>query len=433
MRGGRVAGLLSVLVIAWLVFGSGGWLPEAVDYQSTRTPDAIRNTTAGQDVAFAFRGLHAQGATGKGVRVGIVDPTGFDTDEPTLTGRIVATQSFGEGNTIANGGRNRHGTAAAEVVGTTAPDSDLYLANFDTVTGYQQAIAWLVDRNVDVIVLPFSFYGKRGNGMSSVSQTAEWAAERGIVVVAPTGNLARRHWAGEYDLRPNRTHMFRNGRIHNHLTPVTNGSKLVLWLSWDRAHRAQDYDLVVYRHTNGTTTRVATSQPVPADSVPNERLVVDVGPGRYSFVIEGPDTDTDARLAVTSPTHRLAIKTPAGSITAPASADDVLAVGAYNATGNRVARYSSRGPTPAGRIGVDIVAPGAVWEASGTRFVGSSASAAYVGGVIADLLSEDPTLTPTQVRETLWYSARDVGPPGFDTWSGRGLIDPVAALNRLTR
>ena len=76
--------------------------------------------------------LHAEGITGKGVRVGILD-FGFERYRE-LQGRgllpaPLAARAFNEAGTVESGGV--HGTACAEIVHAMAPDAGIYLAADD--------------------------------------------------------------------------------------------------------------------------------------------------------------------------------------------------------------------------------------------------------------------------------------------------------------
>ncbi|MEZ5709505.1 MAG: S8 family peptidase [Blastomonas sp.] len=64
------------------------------------------------------------------------------------------------------------------------------------------------------------------------------------------------------------------------------------------------------------------------------------------------------------------------------------------------------------------------FRASGTSF-----AAPMVAGVASLLLSRDPTLSAADVRRILLNSARDVGAPGIDQFSGYGMLDAAAALS----
>jgi subtilisin family serine protease len=67
------------------------------------------------------------------------------------------------------------------------------------------------------------------------------------------------------------------------------------------------------------------------------------------------------------------------------------------------------------------------------NFCGTSAAAPHAAAVAALLLQANPSLTPTQVYEALEQSAIDMGPPGFDLFSGVGLIQADAALAAVSR
>ncbi|MDO4552973.1 MAG: S8 family serine peptidase [Bacillota bacterium] len=112
----------------------------------------------------------------------------------------------------------------------------------------------------------------------------------------------------------------------------------------------------------------------------------------------------------------------------PGAYESVLCVG--SADGDRPADFSQRNDT------VDLLAPGTslrVLTIKGTRIRGdgTSYSTAIVSGVAARLLTEDPDLTAAELRALLTGAARDVGPAGYDTDSGWGILDPDAALAAL--
>ena len=64
------------------------------------------------------------------------------------------------------------------------------------------------------------------------------------------------------------------------------------------------------------------------------------------------------------------------------------------------------------------------YRASGTSF-----SAPIVAGVASLLLSKRPELSPDEVERILVHSARDIGVPGVDRYTGYGLVDARAALD----
>ena len=117
-------------------------------------------------------------------------------------------------------------------------------------------------------------------------------------------------------------------------------------------------------------------------------------------------------------------------IAAPADADSVITVGAATSTRTR-ASFSSFGPTADGRTKPDVAALGvSVYVAApggGEEFGnGTSYAAPMVAGVVAQMLSARPSLTPIQVRDALRRTASQAAAPNNEL--GWGVIDAVAAF-----
>ncbi len=116
-----------------------------------------------------------------------------------------------------------------------------------------------------------------------------------------------------------------------------------------------------------------------------------------------------------------------GDILYPARYPAVIAVANTNAANQRV---SSSGFGPA----IDLAAPGAsiysLAIGGGYRYLGgTSMSAPHVSGALALLLSM-PGVSTGQARAHLEASALDLDPPGWDIFTGSGLIQLDAALLR---
>jgi hypothetical protein len=119
-------------------------------------------------------------------------------------------------------------------------------------------------------------------------------------------------------------------------------------------------------------------------------------------------------------------------ITAPADAFNVIAVGSVDSQ-NRLANFSSVGPTYDGRIKPEVVAMGvSVYGAlAGTideyRYAnGTSTSSPIAAGVAALLLSKFPYLINTQVRSIILESSSNSQAPNNQI--GYGLISAKSAL-----
>ena len=115
----------------------------------------------------------------------------------------------------------------------------------------------------------------------------------------------------------------------------------------------------------------------------------------------------------------------------PAAYETVLGVSALKRNGE-VASFAQRNDS------VFICAPGdrlklaSTTEGKTTFGSGTSYATAYVSGAVALLFSEDPELTPEDVRTILCKSADDLNQIGYDTISGWGALDMDAALLRLS-
>lgn len=142
----------------------------------------------------------------------------------------------------------------------------------------------------------------------------------------------------------------------------------------------------------------------------------------------------------------------------PARDPNCIAVGA-STDGDELAWYSNHGPqvwvvapSNGGQRGIyttDVAIPGrgfntgsvALGGADGrftNDFGGTSSATPLVAGLVALMLSVDPSLTPAQVKAHLAASARKIGPQaGYDAQGhshrfGHGRIDAEAALRSVT-
>lgn len=115
----------------------------------------------------------------------------------------------------------------------------------------------------------------------------------------------------------------------------------------------------------------------------------------------------------------------------PAAFDNVIAVGAIDKNGARWSNsnYGSY---------IDLMAPGfqvgttnRMNAGPGMQYVaidGTSPAAAFVSGVAALVLAENPTMPQYKVREYLINSAQDLGPSGFDNQYGYGKVNAYGAV-----
>jgi serine protease AprX len=122
----------------------------------------------------------------------------------------------------------------------------------------------------------------------------------------------------------------------------------------------------------------------------------------------------------------------AGTISAPADAFDILAVGAVSSSG-LIGGFSSRGPTYDGRtkpeicaMGVDAFGASSSSDVSYQYASGTSLAAPLIAGAACLLIEARPELTPAQVRQALKATATRADHP--DNNYGWGIADLTKAL-----
>ena len=127
----------------------------------------------------------------------------------------------------------------------------------------------------------------------------------------------------------------------------------------------------------------------------------------------------------------------------------VVTVAATTPDGERANFSNWGGPVSIAAPGVDVLSlrarrtdtllnlsdqyvPGSAFVGPDNRYyvaTGTSFSAPFVTGAASLLLSRDPDLTAPQLKRILLQSARDIGTPGLDQFSGFGELDVLAALS----
>lgn len=128
-----------------------------------------------------------------------------------------------------------------------------------------------------------------------------------------------------------------------------------------------------------------------------------------------------------------------GPVNFPASYPGVIAVAALGPDGQR-APYSNYGPE------ISVCAPGgaetvtdkfsqtivSTYKDSDTSYAymfGTSMAAPHISGLVALMYSQNPAITPAQVRDRLRKFTIDKGSPGFDDYYGHGMPDAYAVLS----
>lgn len=115
----------------------------------------------------------------------------------------------------------------------------------------------------------------------------------------------------------------------------------------------------------------------------------------------------------------------------PAAYAGVIAVGAARANGEKVGFSTSGNHISVSAPGYCIYSTSAWGDQSYEDMSGTSMATPFVTGLVAYMLTFEPNLTASQIRSLLEETATDIGPAGWDTGTGYGMVDVRAAIKRV--
>ena len=451
---------------------AGDYTVEATTFRSGRTGSftlsiavSTLSKIEGQGVdAHGAAAWHQAGITGQGIKVGVVDvdflgisdllgtelPTTVHarcyTDVDTFTANISDCEEDDEDEDDVV---EYHGTAVAEAVLDVAPDVTLYVSNPPSRADLRATTDWMIAQGVQVINHSVGWtWDGPGDGTSPRSnsplKTVDAAVAGGILWVNGAGNHADDTWFK----RPYRDRNSSNGLVEFSSDDAFNGVFLVAeepvlfqlrWAdTWGGATRDLDLlligqDLPTHADCQGLLTGLPANRGVVACSKseqsgeaghdPFERFTyIPPKTGVYFVaVINGNIVNLNwVQVQEFFGNVRLMehVTEYGSTLNPPESANPgLLAVGAAPWDDvDDIESFSSRGPTPDGRIKPDLV--GADRGDSVTygpyRFPGTSQAAPHVAGLAALILQLFPTLTPARVAAYLKEQAQQRSEPRPD-------------------
>ena len=405
---------------------------------------------SGSGIAGNGPGVHGSAAwnqagfTGKGIKVGVIDG-GFGGFAELMGTEVPADvharcyRWLGEhSQDLEHCGDSTHGTAVAESVLDIAPDVSLYIADPQSPGDLRDTVDWMISQGVSVInhSRTWLFDGPGdGTSPSSISplNTVDRAVAAGIVWVNAAGNSGRRAWfqRGPFsystisiDGEDVRVVNFEGSNFTNrfHLS----GSLQLRWDDmWSGATRNLDLFLVM---PGSGDIALASIDPQSGEDGHDPYERVSSGAIFDIMIANRGDSEPGWIQLLAWRGEGLTFNTPdGGSITNPAESANpgMLTVGAARWSNvNAIESFSSRGPTPDGRIKPDVVAADCGETAARSRpFCGTSQAAPHVAGLAALVRQRFAGYTPAQVVSYLEENAeqRVSSPDPNDTW-GHGFI-----------
>ena len=390
------------------------------------------------------------GYTGSGIKVGVID-SGFDgfadlmgTEVP-MSVQARCYRGLGEhSQDLEDCGGSTHGTVVAESIMDIAPNVSLYIADPRSPGDLRDTVDWMISEGVSIInhSRTWLFDGPGdGTSPSSVSplNTVDRAVAAGIVWVNAAGNSAQRTW-------------FQRGPFAYSTISVDGESVRVLnfqasnfknrshvWgslqLRWDDAWggATRNLDLLLVTPDSGDIALASIDPQSGGDGhFPYERVS---SGATFDVMIANRGGSEPSWIQLLAWSGQgLTFQTPeTGSITNPAESANpgMLTVGAAHWQNvNSIRPYSSRGPTPDGRIKPELVgADCGQTAARSSPFCGTSQASPHVAGMAALVLQRFPDYSPSQVVSYLKENAeqRIGGPDPNNTWGHGFMVLPPPA------
>jgi len=414
--------------------------------------------------------LHGAGTKGAGVTIGIIDVSygNYAAKLGTELPATVETHSFAAGGFLGGATDDVHGTAVAEIVHDMAPEANLVLVTIDTLVSWQQAVAWLQNKPVDIITASLgSELWEPIDGRGALAQTASGATQAGVPYFASAGNDGDVHYYGVFTPTDGAadTHDFGDGfgamllgdDTGCYVLPVGYPLDVsLIWNDWgtDLANPGskQDYDLYILRYAeNPAPEECGAGDPggtpcwVLAGGSAYDQSTQGGAPVEYAsttVATEGCHAILVKKFSATQNhtlqlfTHNIPMATafrhPEHSVISPCVGPQVQCVGATDLV-DGIVDYSSQGPTIPNEVTgatlpkPDVTAPTGVATASYAPdpFGGTSSSAPHAAGVYA-LLLQLSNKKDNVALAALKSSAVDLGAPGYDNVYGWGRVRAVA-------
>jgi MYXO-CTERM domain-containing protein len=408
------------------------WLASLSGVRLVRRPQFARSkgtTSEGVESLFVGDLWKAEGLTGEGVRIAVVD-IGFEGYQ-ALVGTelpiVEVSQLKGEWDA------DDHGTAVAEIIHDVAPNAEISLFNFETELEFRELMVEFAEgkHDVDVVNASIGFDNVwHADGSSPYSVGVDAVVDAGIFYVAASGNEAESYRWGLL------TDVDGNGWLEIDgveatwisTSPAYGTDWAEVSLRWSDPMLAAQTDLDLWVTNEEDTVECGRSEnPQDGDDNPFEFVSCEIdGSWAVAWVSALPGADIEGKTAWIYSYGSVDpdVLVSAQTLTLPADSAGAFTVGAYRPASDEIAWYSSRGPTQDGRVKPDIVGPSGVTTTSmGYKSAdGTSFAAPHLAGLAALVLEHRPGYSPVEVKSFLMSQTRDLGTAGADSTFGAGAV-----------
>ncbi|MFH0966195.1 MAG: S8 family serine peptidase, partial [Methanobacteriota archaeon] len=350
-------------------------------------------------------------------------------------------------------GDRSEGTAMLEIIHDIAPDAPLIYADFGggNEQSFVTAVENLIASGARVIVDDVGFlqvpYFEDGTLASRFNQILEEHSD--IILISAAGNDADAHYQGFFSDDGTGYHSFA-GKTGIPVT-INPGGTISVFLQWDDLFRtsSNDYNLYLFQSGQmiGMSERPQTGSEIPIEKFTYQNMgkqpvqaEIRISKARENTEPKNLEIFINARKDQVTVANEFLI--PEDSIVGQAAVPRVISVAAISPENiPNVAKFSSNGyvtitwPQPERRLKPDITGVSNV-DVTGSggfpkKFVGTSAAAPHIAGLLALEWSLFPNMPADEIRKTLINSTLELGAPGWDPAFGYGLPDALKMYEQL--
>jgi len=404
--------------------------------------------TAGDTILKTDQLRNATNADGTGVIVGIISNGVKGLDDAKALGDLP------ENVIILKDGRKAEGTAMMEIIHDIAPGATLMYHDFgggreeklvEAFNNLIKAGATIILEDVFNYEAPYFEDGYIAQEISRILNE-----NPNVLIISSAGNTANSHYQGPFTDGGDGYHSF-NGSTGIPLE-IQPGGSVKVHLQWDDPYNAASNDFDLFLHdlqkdsVLDISNKVQTGEERPYEKIDYQNVGDETQKAEIRVrAKEGKGQGSNIELLLETDPTRVSVGkeylTHNDSIIGWAALPNVISVAAVSADDQKIQEFSSQGkvtivhpipdirnkPEITGVDGVDVSGSGGFPK----KFIGTSAAAPHIGGLLALIKSLYPSVSNEELRDALFNSATDLGSPGWDAVYGYGLADALSMDNYL--